>query len=156
MATSSPFVLANSSSEKSSGNSSRDEEVKKERISRKHEDSGKKSTKGKLFSAPVSSLKRSKSDDPLVYHEHSAAFIIDDDVEISKCISFRSLDGRTLKFDFPQNSHLVNQISSDNRHKTNLFSSTENKLPKFMQFGGACKVYREYFKMISRTHHSDE
>ncbi|KAL2548992.1 Uncharacterized protein Fot_10522 [Forsythia ovata] len=148
MATSSPFVLANSSSEKSSGNSSRDEEVKKERISRKHEDSGKKSTKGKLFSAPVSSLKRSKSDDPLVYHEHSAAFIIDDDVEISKCISFRSLDGRTL-------------------------NSTENKLPKFMQFGGglmrshtlimqfsiqkiACKVYREYFKMISRTHHSDE
>ncbi|KAL2526002.1 Uncharacterized protein Adt_11056 [Abeliophyllum distichum] len=100
MATSSPFVLANSSSENSRGNSSRGEEGKKETISRKHDDdSGKRSTKGKLFSAPVSSLRRSKSDDPLVYHENSAEFIIDD-IEISKCISFRSLDERTLKFDF--------------------------------------------------------
>ncbi|KAL2526001.1 Uncharacterized protein Adt_11055 [Abeliophyllum distichum] len=103
----SPFAFANSLSdvpETSSQNSSRAELEKKKRVSDKHllSKNGSNSGinyKGKLLAAPVSSLKRSKSDQPLIYQTlegNGGAFILDG-VEISFNISFGSWDEKRFK-----------------------------------------------------------
>ncbi|KAL2548991.1 hypothetical protein Fot_10521 [Forsythia ovata] len=103
----SPFAFANSLSdvpENSSRISSRSEVGKKKRVSDKHllSKNGNNSLinyKGKLLAAPVSSLKRSKSDEPLIYQTfegNGGAFILDG-VEIYFNISFGSWDEKSFK-----------------------------------------------------------
>ncbi|CAA2970646.1 Hypothetical predicted protein [Olea europaea subsp. europaea] len=105
MPTPSPFAIANSSDESSGQNSSMGHEEETKRISDKHlfsKNCNNSGTvyKGKLLaSAPISSLKSSKSGEPLIYQrsEGNDCALVLDGVEIHFNFSLRPRDERRFK-----------------------------------------------------------
>lgn len=138
----SPFAFESFSSELSESynlnSSSAEEEEEKKRISAKHllskrDNNSGTSYKGKLLaSAPISSLKRSKSDEPLIYQtsEGNEDAFVPDRVEINFNDSFGSWDERRFKLSLlcdDSKDEVELQMEKEDKEKTDDHVDKEGK-----------------------------